>query len=229
LGVTKQQNGPRGRMKVPPWTLRRSLLSVAIPIELRPREILFHAGDRGDGCYFLREGAVKASVVARDGQERLLAILGPGALIGELALIDDEPRSATVSALRRCTLLHLTKASFFRLADANPMIYREALKILAHRLRDSNQSVLAHGTITVSGRVARAFIALADSLGEEIKGGRTLLPHRITQSDIAGVAGVARENASRIINELLRDGILGREGSFYVIERLATLDEMAEI
>ena len=50
----------------------------------------------------MRSGAVKASVVARDGQERLLAILGPGALIGELALVDDEPRSATVTALRHC-------------------------------------------------------------------------------------------------------------------------------
>jgi CRP/FNR family transcriptional regulator len=73
-------------------------------VDVRPREVLFHAGDAGDGCHFVRSGAVKVSVIARDGQERLLAVLGPGSLIGELALIDDEPRSATVTALRRCQM-----------------------------------------------------------------------------------------------------------------------------
>jgi CRP-like cAMP-binding protein len=212
-----------------PWGIRRSFLSVARPVELRAREILFHAGDAGDGCYFLRSGVVKVAVIARDGQERLLAVLGPGALIGELALIDDEPRSATISALKPCRLMHLSNAAFFRLADANPQIYRQALKLLAHRLRGTNDTVVAQGTVTVSGRVARAFCSLAQGLGDEQSDGRILLAHKITQNDIAGMAGVARENASRAINELLREGVLGRAGSFYMIERPAELLDMAEI
>ena len=139
------------------WPVRRSFLTAARRVTLKTRDVLFHAGDAGDGCYFVREGVVKASVIAKDGQERLLAVLGPGSLIGELALIDDEPRSATISALKPCELLHLTKGTFFRLADENPQIYREALKLLARRLRGTNDSVVAQGTVTVSGRVARAF------------------------------------------------------------------------
>ena len=65
-----------------PWGARRAFLSASRPLELGSREVLFHAGDSGDGCYLLRSGVVKAAVIARDGQERLLAVLGPGALIG---------------------------------------------------------------------------------------------------------------------------------------------------
>ena len=211
------------------WPVRRAFLTASKPVSLRIREILFHAGDAGDGCYLLRSGVVKASVIARDGQERLLAILGPGALIGELALIDDDPRSATISALKDTRLMHLTKSAFFRLADANPQIYRQALKLLAQRLRGTNDSVVAQGTVTVLGRVARAFASRAEGLGDEQRDGRILLAYKITQNDIAGMAGVARENASRAINDLLRDGVLSRAGSFYMIERPSELLDMAEI
>ena len=212
-----------------PWGARRAFLSASRPLELGSREVLFHAGDSGDGCYLLRSGVVKAAVIARDGQERLLAVLGPGALIGELSLIDDEPRSATISALKPCELMHLTKAAFFRLADANPQVYRQALKLLAQRLRGANDTVVAQGTVSVSGRVARTFASLADGLGDEQPDGRILLTYKITQNDIAGMAGVARENASRAINDLLREGVLSRAGSFYLIERPTELLDMAEI
>ena len=211
------------------WGVRKSLLSAANDVTLKARQVLFHAGDAGDGCYFLREGVVKAAVVAKDGQERLLAVLGPGSLIGELSLFDDQPRSATISTLKPCKLLHLSKGSFFRLADANPQVSREALKILTRRLRQTNDSVVAQGTVTVSGRVARAFVSLAQGLGEGRANGTILLPNKITQNDIAGMAGVARENASRAINDLLREGILTREGSFYLIARPNELEDMAEI
>ena len=197
-----------------PWGARRAFLSASRPLELGSREVLFHAGDSGDGCYLLRSGVVKAAVIARDGQERLLAVLGPGALIGELSLIDDEPRSATISALKPCELMHLTKVAFFRLADANPQVYRQALKLLAQRLRGTNDTVVAQSTVSVSGRVARAFASLANGLGDEQPDGRILLTYKITQNDIAGMAGVARENASRAINDLLREGVLSRAGSF---------------
>jgi CRP/FNR family cyclic AMP-dependent transcriptional regulator len=221
----KRRSGPSAIA----WGVRRSLLAAARPIALTSRQVLFHAGDAGAGCFFLREGAVKAAVVARDGQERLLAVLGRGALIGELSLIDGQPRSATISALKPSLLLHLPAAVFYRVADSEPLVYREALKILARRLRETNDWVVAQGTVPVEGRVARAFVTLADGLGEPRPGGRILITNKITQTDIAAMAGVARENASRTINDLLRDGILDREGSHYVIARPEELRDLAEI
>lgn len=227
--LTAGRRPKRAAPPIMPWAARRALLAVARPLHLAIREVLFHAGDAGDGCYFLREGVVKAAVVAKDGQERLLAVLGRGSLIGELALFDDEPRSATISALKPCRLLFVPKGAFFRLADANPLVYREALKILAHRLRETNDSMVAQGTVTVAGRVARAFNSLAQGMGEIRPGGAILLPNKITQNDLAGMAGVARENASRAVNDLLRDGIIAREGSLYVIVRPRDLRDLAEI
>ncbi len=89
--------------------------------------------------------------------------------------------------------------------------------------------MVAQGTVPVVGRVARAFTTLAEGLGEQRPGGRILIADKITQADIAGMAGVARENASRAINDLLRDGILDRDGSHYVIARPDELKDLAEI
>ena len=227
--VNKHKRTGDSLLKIMPLHIWRDFAKAAIAVQLRPKEILFHAGDAGDGCYLVRSGAVKASVVSRDGQERLLAILGAGAMIGELALVDDQPRSATVTALRHCRLMHMTKATFFRLADANPAIYRQSMRLLAQRLRGSNDAVVAQGTVTVAGRVARAFTSLARGLGDELPEGRILLSQRVTQNDIAGMAGVARENASRAINDLLRGGVLGRVKGFYSIEKPDILRDMAEI
>ncbi len=207
----------------------RAIMKSAAPVELKAREVLFHAGDDGASCYYLRSGAAKASVIARDGQERLLAVLGPGALIGELSLFDDRPRSATVSALRPCRLMHLTKSAFFKLADANPVIYRQALMLLTERLRGTNDTMVAQGTVTVLGRVARAIETLAEGLGEADAKGRIVLAQKITQTDIAGMAGVARENANRAILELMRDGILSRAKGYYAIEKPGALAELSEI
>src|SRR5512137_1938759 len=94
--IRREMHGGGGALIDIPWPIRKAFRCFTHPITLNARDVLFHAGDPGDGCYIVRRGVVKASVIARDGQERLLAVLGPGALIGELALIDDEPRSATI-------------------------------------------------------------------------------------------------------------------------------------
>jgi len=155
----------RRRPPLMPWSVRRALLTAANDVNLKAREVLFHApATLAMAAISCVTGWWKAPVIAKDGQERLLAVLGPGSLIGELSLFDDQPRSATIAALKPCHLLHVSKGSFFRLADANPLVYREALKILTNRLRQTNDSMVAQGTVSVAGRVARAFSTLAKGL-----------------------------------------------------------------
>lgn len=218
----------RSRIWDLPLSAWRALASVSVTRDLKPRETLFHAGDAGDGCYVIREGAVKATLLSHEGQERLLAVLGPGAMLGEMSLVDDEPRSATVTALRTCRLVHLRKTSFFAIADANPAIYRHSLRLLAQRLRGSNESALAQASKSAAGRVALAISSLAGGVGEEGRNGRIVLGQRITQTDVANMAGVARENASRVINEMMRSGILARQKGIYIIEHPARLQAMTE-
>src|SRR5262249_61053991 len=94
-----------------PW-LSGGLLANAKPVKLATNEILFRAGDPGDGCYRVNEGLLKVSMVSSTGAERTLAIFGPGAIVGDMAMIDGRPRSAKVSALRDCKLSFVSRAAF---------------------------------------------------------------------------------------------------------------------
>jgi len=97
--------------RLPP-ELSGKLLAGERTISLREGETLFERGDAGDGCYWLRSGVLAVSVASADGEQRILAILGPGAIVGELAMIDGLPRSATVQAVRDCVLTFVSRAAF---------------------------------------------------------------------------------------------------------------------
>ncbi|MGB7620179.1 MAG: cyclic nucleotide-binding domain-containing protein, partial [Pseudolabrys sp.] len=95
-----------------PERLSAGLLASAKPVKLAADEVLFIAGDPGDGCYRLNEGLLKVSMVSPTGAERILAILGPGSIVGDMAMIDGRPRSASVSALRECKLSFISRSAF---------------------------------------------------------------------------------------------------------------------
>jgi CRP-like cAMP-binding protein len=210
-----------------PADLWHGLLAKAQIFSAERRQTLFSAGDVGEGCYVVQSGALKAILLSAEGHERMLAVFGPGSIVGEMALFDDQPRSATVIAIRDSKLAYLSKDVFFRFADQHPEVYRHALRILASRLRGTTEDAMAQTVSTVTSRVAKAFLQLSDNLGESIDGERRRIAQRITQSDIAAMAGVARENASRTINEWMRQRVLSRAAGYYIIEKRRILLEEA--
>jgi CRP/FNR family transcriptional regulator, cyclic AMP receptor protein len=208
-----------------PEQLSAGLLANAKPVKLAADEILFLSGDPGDGCYRLNEGLLKVSMVSPKGAERILAILGPGSIVGDMAMIDGRPRSASVSALRDCKLSFVSRSSFESVADKNPEIYKHLLSLLAARLRDTDQVVAAGTFLPVKGRVARALLDLAKAFGNEVGGGRVVIRQKLSQSDVAAMAGIARENVSRILNEWMRLKVLTRLSGYYCIESKAPLEK----
>ena len=200
-----------------PEALTAGILANAKPVKLAADEILFLAGDPGDGCYRLNEGLLKVSMVAPTGAERILAILGPGSIVGDMAMIDGRPRSASVSALRDCKLSFVSRAAFEAVAEKNPEIYKHLLNMLAARLRDTDQVVAAGTFLPVKGRVARALLDLAKAFGNEVGGGRVVIRQKLSQSDVAAMAGIARENVSRILNEWMRLKLITRLSGYYCI------------
>lgn len=208
-----------------PGALWEGLLAQANPIMLERGQTLFMEGDDGDGCYVVLSGALKATVVASDGHERMLAVFSTGMIVGELALVDEQPRSATVSAIGRSRLAYISRESFFRYGDAHPELYRHALHVLVRRLRGTSETVVIQDHGTIEGRVARALLSLSDSLGENTDRGSRIISQRVTQSDIAAMAGVARENTSRILNKWMRQKLLSRREGMYCIENRARLAE----
>ena len=200
-----------------PIQFSESLLANAKSRSLAEREVLFEAGDVADGCYRLEQGLLKVSITSPQGDERILTILGPGSIVGELAIIDGLPRSATVVAIRGCKLSFISREAFGSCLREHPEIYSDLVSTLVSRLREADHAMAAASFLTVKARVARALLELAEHLGRETESGRTVILHKIRQSDIAAMAGVARENVSRTLTELKRRNLIGQSSSYYFI------------
>src|SRR5512139_2165428 len=100
-------------------------------------------GEPGDGCYWLQQGVLKVVVASQRGERRILAVLGPGSIVGELAMIDDLPRSATVEAISDCHLKFVSRAAFTACLDNHPEIYRYLVSTLVGRLRMADEEAAA--------------------------------------------------------------------------------------
>jgi CRP/FNR family transcriptional regulator, cyclic AMP receptor protein len=200
----------------------------AKPLKLAANKVLFHAGDPGDGCYRVDEGLLKVVMVSRTGSERILAFLGPGAIVGELSIIDGEPRSASVVAVRDATLSFLSRAAFEAFAEKHPQICTVLLTLLARRLRETDVTVAAESFLSLRGRVARTLLELAENFGEDVGSGRIVIHQKIRQSDLAALAGIARETVSRILNDWKRRKLVSHLSGYYCLENKAQLERQAQ-
>src|SRR5437588_12630493 len=115
------------------------LLANAKAQSLAEREVLFQAGDVADGCYRLEHGLLKVSIASPQGDERILTILGPGSIVGELAIIDGLPRSATVVAIRDCKLSFISREAFLGCLREYPDMYSDLVSTLVPRLRGPDE------------------------------------------------------------------------------------------
>ncbi len=215
---------PANLLSVFPDRLAKQLFAHAQPKVLAADEVLFLAGDPGDGCYRVEQGLLKVSMIAPSGAERILAIVGPGAIIGELSTIDGLPRSASVAAVRDSELSFISRASFLEFAKQHPEVYEHLVALLAARLRGTDGVVAAGSFLPLKGRVARALLDLTEAFGQDVGQGRILIRQKVSQSDLAAMAGIARENVSRILNDWIRDKLISRISGYYCLENRARLE-----
>ncbi len=146
-----------------------------------------------------------------------MAILGPGAIAGELAVIDGRPRSASIVAIRACELSFVSHALFEECTRQHPEIYRYLVNVLAARLREADDSLAATSFMTIKARLARTLLELGDLLGEQDASGHVVIRHQINQDDLAAMAGVARENVSRVISDWKRRKVITRSSGYYCL------------
>jgi CRP/FNR family transcriptional regulator, cyclic AMP receptor protein len=207
-----------------PTDLATALFGRAHNVTLAPGEMLFQAGDPCTGCYQVKAGLLKVTLDLASGRERILAILGPGALVGELSVIDGSPRSARVTALRAAQLSFVSRADFEAFADRYPQLFRAIAAVLAQRIRDINGALAAASFLSVRGRAARTLLTLADAFGKDVGSGRILIRHKVSQGDLAAMAGIARENLSRILQDFMRAKVVSRFAGYYCLENKAVLE-----
>ena len=207
-----------------PEQLFRSLFSRATTVRLKTDEVLFRAGDPGDGCYRVLDGLLKVVMMSR-GNERILAFLGLGAIAGELSVID----SASVIAVRPTILSFVSDADFQEFGKEHPQVYEALVALLATRLRETDTTIAAGTFLPLHGRVACALLELAQEFGQDVGSGRIVIHQKIGQRDLAAMAGITRESVNRILSDWKRRKLISQASGYYWIEDKAQLQNEAAL
>ena len=174
--------------------------------------VLITEGDTTDSLYVILDGEVKVYVSDANGKEAILNLMGPGEYFGELALLDDSPRSASVVTMSPTKVMIISKSDFKRCLASNPDLAFNMIRSLTQQVRSLTDSVKNLALMDVYGRVAHMLLDLAKE-----KDGRQIIEQRLTHQDIASMVGSSREMVSRILKDLSTGGYITVNKSTIVI------------
>jgi CRP/FNR family transcriptional regulator, cyclic AMP receptor protein len=197
--------------------------AVAVPRRFESGEVVFREGDASDTCYIVRSGRARAVREHADGRSITLANFGPGDIFGELAMFDDERRSATVEVLENTEAIAILGPDMRRLLREHPDIAVKLIQALGRRLRETNERLARQSFQTVQSRVATVLSQLVEAgRSEGAEEGDVLIT--ATQADLAQLAGSSRESASRFLAVLERAGIITQGRGKLVVHDAAALE-----
>jgi CRP/FNR family cyclic AMP-dependent transcriptional regulator len=168
--------------------------------------IILREGEKSDSLYIILYGKVKVYVCDKDGGEAILNILGAGDFFGEMALLDDAPRSASVMTMESTRVAIMTKDAFRECLAKHPDIAYNLIRALTQRVRGLSGSVRNLALLDVYGRVARTLIDLAKPVDQHL-----VIDQKLTHQDIASMVGASREMVSRIMKDLSTKGYIKAE------------------
>jgi CRP-like cAMP-binding protein len=183
------------------------IAQLAVPRSFRPGHVVFREGDASDTCYVVQAGHARAIREHADGRTITLAHFGPGDIFGELAIFDDERRSATVETLDELRVIAILGPDFRRLLNEHGELAVKLVVSLGRRLREANERLTRQSVQTVQSRVATVLTELVAGARREGAGEHDVLM-TVTQADVAQLAGSSRESASRFLAVLERAGVI---------------------
>jgi CRP-like cAMP-binding protein len=186
-------------------------------------DVVFLQGDVGDALFVLVSGALKIMVTSEDGEEMVLVTLEPPATLGELALVDKGPRSASAIALEASTLLVLSRSRWERLVEEHPVMQDALVEALARTLRRLTDQAADFVFLDLPGRVAKMIIRLSERAESRS------LDLKMTQTDIAHMVGGSRQSVNQILRTFESRGYLSFEGPNVVIKSLERLKHLARV
>jgi CRP/FNR family cyclic AMP-dependent transcriptional regulator len=190
---------------------RATLAKAATLRTYRRGETIVEQGQPGDAFYVIVKGRVAIAIVAPDGREVVLTSLGEGDHFGEMALLDEAPRSASVIAQEKSELAILSRSVFFELLKSNFVLTRALLAAFSKRLRHANSTIEGLASLDVKARLARYFRELATSRGRKAGGGWAVVV-RPSQREIADTIGSSRETVSRTMSQMAAEQLIVPKG-----------------
>ncbi len=198
----------------------RTLSSVVTRRTVPRGAIIIVEGDPTDSLYIVISGRMRVLMSDADGKEVILATLGPGEFFGEMGLIDDSPRSATVMAVEACELIVINKRDFKKCLSENFEMAMTVMRGLVRRLREADRKIGSLALLDVYGRVARLLIDMA-----EMVNGQRIVTRRLPKQDIAKMIGASREMVSRVMRDLQLGGFIEVRGSQILLRDKILLPE----
>ncbi len=176
--------------------------------------------DITESLYVVISGRLKVMMSDEEGREVILAILGPNEFFGEMGLLDDSPRSASVVALEACEMLSLSKRDFKKCLAENFEMAMTVMRGLVKRLREADQKIGSLALMDVYGRVAHLLLEMAETVN-----GQKVVTRKLAKQDIAKMIGASREMVSRVMKDLQAGGYIEvRPGSIFLHETILTID-----
>ncbi len=201
--------------------VRQRVIAAAVPRTYRKGQLLWVENDPGEALIVIKRGAVMVFRTAPTGERAVLSVMRPGAVIGEVSLLDGAPRSASAEAIEDCSALALSRAAFIELVHANPRILDAVLRSLGSLIRRLTEQNADHVFLDLPGRVAKTLVRLA---------GETTAPMvtiELNQSQLAEMAGGSRQSVNQAIGSFASRGWLRTEGRRIVVTDLAALRRRA--
>ena len=197
------------------------VLSTTVARKSVPRSTTIMAGgDATDSLYIVLSGRLKVMMSDREGKEVILSILAPGEFFGEMGLIDEEPRSASVVTMEACELLSISKRDFNKCLAENFEMAMAVMRGLVRRLREADRKIGSLALLDVYGRVARLLLDMAENVN-----GEKIVTKRLPKQDIAKMIGASREMVSRVMKDLQMGGYIEMRGSTIVLRDTIMLPE----
>lgn len=193
------------------------------PVTFRRGEVAFVEGEPGDTLYIITAGKVKIGRKSADGRDSLITLMGPSDMFGELAIFDPGPRTSTVTALTEVKAVTMSRSVLRGWIADRPEIAEQLLRVLARRLRRTNDNLSDLIFTDVPGRVAKQLLYLAQRFGSR-DGTALRVDHELTQEEIAQLVGSSRETVNKALSDFAQRGWIRVQGRSILIdnpERLA--------
>ncbi len=177
---------------------------------------IMSVAEQGETVYILLNGTVKIHVEQSDGSDVILAILGAGEVVGDMAMIDSKGRSANATTLEETGLAWMQRGAFQECLRTMPTLTLNLVRILTRRLRLSNAQVQALAALDVYGRVARQILAFAQEYGHAAPNGDLTIPFRLTQTDMADLVGASRVRVNQVLVHYKEQGYISVNPSYRI-------------
>ena len=204
------------------------LLALTTTKKLKRRAFLCRKGDPGNALFALMEGRLKATGEGRDGKEVVFSFMDPGEVIGEIALLDQEPRSATVQAVEDSTLLTLHRRDLLPFLDRNPKVAIKLAGVLATRIRRLSELMEDTVFLGLPSRLAKKLLSLARRYGKATPAGLRI-ELKLPQHELGELVGTSRESINKQLRQWGEEGIVQFASGYVTIQDAGRLEELARL